>query len=166
MKVKTMAKFDISAAIDETIALQAKVDKVMSAARAKVAADEARIKELNDLILSSMNDTGSLGISTAVGEAKIESKQRISIIPDEYDKLEAFVYKKKALFLFGRSPLITAYRELLEDNPNGIPGIREYLQPVLKVAPLKGAKAAKATKSAKAVKAVKTVKTSKATKGK
>ena len=161
-----MAKFDLSAAIDETIALKAKVDKVMSAANAKVATDVARIKELEDLILASMNDTGSLGFSTATGEAKIESKQRISINPDEYSKLEEFVYKNKALFLFGRSPLITAYRELRESYPKGIPGIREYYQPVLKIAPLKGAKAAKATKAAAATKSAKATKTTKTTKGK
>lgn len=124
--------FDFANTADEILDLQDKVDKIEAKAAAQTKDFKARIKELEELLLAALQDADMKSFTGKKSVAEVKESLRISI--KDFEELEKFIIRKKALNLFERRISSTAYKEqkeLLGGKP--IPGLSEFTQARLNV---------------------------------
>jgi len=92
----------------------------------KVSLCSAKEEEIKSMILES---AGKQGLSKATGSLATMSISK-SIVPVAVDwgKVNPWVLRHKELNLFQKRLSPVRYRELLEDNPRGIPGLESHEQ--------------------------------------
>lgn len=117
---------------DKITELQAKIDRIKTAADAKIAPLKQEIEPLEEQLLLAMQDQGVELFKGKKSEAKISEKLRVSFA--DFEAFEKFVLRRKALHLFERRIGIKAYREMKESMGNKpIPGLSEFQQQSLTV---------------------------------
>ena len=124
--------FDFAGIADEIVELREKVDAIMAKAAAQTKDSTARIKELEDLLLAALQDADMTSFKGKKSVAEVKTSLQVGI--SDFEALEKFVNRKKALHLFQRRISVTAYRELKDqggDKP--IPGLSEFMQAKLHV---------------------------------
>lgn len=111
--------------------LYAKNEEI-SQANARVKELEAEKRDIENTLLLAMQDAGTNIVRGSAATVSISENIRPQI--QDFDALEKFVLRRKALYLFERRIAATAYREL-KDSLGGkpIPGLSEFTQVRLNV---------------------------------
>ena len=124
--------FDFGGTADRIVELQNKISVIMTAASEKTKAMAAEVKDLEESLFLAMRDAGLASIKGANAEAKLKEKLRVSI--SDYEALEKFLYRKRALHLLERRISTKAYAEVKEGLGNKpVPGLSEFLQTTISV---------------------------------
>jgi hypothetical protein len=105
----------------------------------KIAAANAVVKELEvekraleERLIIAMEAAGTDIIRGDLATVSISETVRAQI--SDFEKLEQFIHRNKALYLFERRIAATAYRELMETRKGkAIPGLIEFKQQRLNV---------------------------------
>lgn len=107
-------------------ALYAKNEEI-ARVNAKVKELEGEKRELENTLLTAMQDAGTNIVRGSAATVSISENIRPQI--QDFDELERFVLRRKALHLFERRIAATAYREMKELLGNKpIPGLSEFTQ--------------------------------------
>lgn len=126
---------NLSELSDQIAALQEKVDKIKTAAKAKTGPLEEQIAGLEEQLFLAMEDAGVSEIKSKKSKADIKESLRVNF--DDPETFFNFCIRNKALHLFERRIAINAYREMKESLGNKpVPGLREFTQKKLKVGPV------------------------------
>lgn len=129
--------FNFSEVADRITELNDQIGEIMTAAAAKTKDLAAEVKDLEEQLLLAMTDAGLKKINGDRSEAKISETLRVGF--QDFEALEKFVLRKKALHLFERRISTKAYSEMKESlGGKPIPGLSEFTQTRLSVKPLKG----------------------------
>lgn len=124
--------FDFGGTADRIVELQNKISVIMTAASEKTKAMAAEVKDLEESLFLAMRDSGLTTIKGVNAEASVKESLRISI--SDYEALEKFIIRKKALQLFERRISTKAYSEIKDSLGNKpVPGLSEFLQPRISV---------------------------------
>lgn len=124
--------FDFGGTADRIVELQNKISVIMTAASEKTKAMAAEVKDLEESLFLAMRDSGLTTIRGVNAEASVKESLRISI--SDYEALEKFIIRKKALQLFERRISTKAYSEIKDSLGNKpVPGLSEFLQPRISV---------------------------------
>ncbi|HRO59387.1 MAG TPA: hypothetical protein PKZ27_02935 [Rhodocyclaceae bacterium] len=124
--------FDFGGTADRIVELQGKIGAIMAAASEKTKAMAAEVKDLEETLFLAMRDSGLTTIKGVNAEASVKETMRVSIA--DYEALEKFIIRKKALHLFERRISTKAYNEIKDSLGNKpVPGLSEFLQPRISV---------------------------------
>lgn len=127
---------DLAKTADRIQELEDQIGVIETAAAAKTAPLKDEMKGLEEQLMLAMSDAGLVKITGNRSEAKISRKLRVSI--QDFDALQTFVIRKKALHLFERRISTKAFTEMKESLGNkDIPGLSSFEQPALSVKPLR-----------------------------
>lgn len=129
-----MQNVNFPALADEIAALQAKVDKINEAAKAKTEPLEQEIKDKEQKLQLAMQSAGLEAITGKKSTAVIESSLKVSIT--DPSMFFSYISRYKQHQLLYRRVSVEAYRELKAAG-RSVPGIAEYDHRVLKVKPVK-----------------------------
>ncbi len=126
---------NLSELSDQIAALQEKISKIETAAKAKVAPLKEEVEDLEVQLFLAMEDAGVSEIKGKKSKAVIKESLRVNF--EDPEAFFNFCIRKKALHLFERRIAVNAYREMKESLGNKpVPGLREFTHAKLKVGPV------------------------------
>lgn len=124
--------FNFGELADEINEKQERVDLVEAKAAAQTKDLKLEIKDLEQRLLLAMQGAGLTTIKGAKSIADVKVSLRVSI--KDFEALEKFVIRRKAIHLFERRISTVAYKELKESlGGKDIPGLGEFNQEKLNV---------------------------------